>query len=327
LSDPDTSKISKARDIAFVRFQVPDLGRLQTFAEQFGLLSVARTPDKLYMTGTHAPAFIYMATHGEPRFDGVAFELGSSDDLSVFGRMCNAPVEPLDGPVNGQRVRLLDPDGFSIEAVVFDERATTGPDPATPDIPTNDGVAKKRWNQEKQQAPGPSEVCRLGHVVLNVKDYDRSQRWYKERFGFITSDEITAENGSPVGAFMRCDRGSEFTDHHTLFLMQAPEVGFNHAAFEVRNFDSLMAGHDHLASSGHQHRWGIGRHILGSQIFDYWRDPWGHVLEHWTDGDLMNADWGSRRTPISQLRAVQWGHVAPHGPATGKTTDNHEDTQ
>ena len=39
--------------------------------------------------------------------------------------------------------------------------------------------------------------------------------------------------------------------------------------------------------------------MLGSQIFDYWRDPWGHTVEHWTDGDLLDAGWGSR-TSISR---------------------------
>jgi len=34
---------------------------------------------------------------------------------------------------------------------------------------------------------------------------------------------------------------------------------------------------------------GVGRHLLGSQIFDYWRDPWGQKHEHYADGDLFDA--------------------------------------
>jgi len=34
--------------------------------------------------------------------------------------------------------------------------------------------------------------------------------------------------------------------------------------------------------------WGVGRHNLGAQVFDYWADPWRHVHEHWTDTDLLN---------------------------------------
>jgi hypothetical protein len=51
--------------------------------------------------------------------------------------------------------------------------------------------------------------------------------------------------------------------------------------------------------------------VLGSQIFDYWRDPWGHTLEHWTDGDLMTASWGSREATLQDLAGVQWGMPMP----------------
>jgi hypothetical protein len=110
---------------------------------------------------------------------------------------------------------------------------------------------------------------------------------------------------------MRCDRGELPTDHHSLFLVGSGSPKFNHAAFEVADFDDLMTGHDYLAAKGRHHEWGIGRHILGSQIFDYWRDPWGHTLEHWTDGDLLNATWGSRKTDIAELIGTQWGPETP----------------
>ena len=30
---------------------------------------------------------------------------------------------------------------------------------------------------------------------------------------------------------------------------------------------------------------GRGRHLLGSQVYDYWSDPWGRVHERWADTD------------------------------------------
>ena len=66
-----------------------------------------------------------------------------------------------------------------------------------------------------------------------------------------------------------------------------------------------------LQEKQYQHHWGVGRHVLGSQIFDYWRDPWGHTLEHWTDGDLMTAGWGSRDATIQDVMEVQWGMKMP----------------
>ncbi|MEO0439212.1 MAG: VOC family protein, partial [Pseudomonadota bacterium] len=157
-----------------------------------------------------------------------------------------------------------------------------------------------------------SHVKRLGHCVMNVSDFRVSERWYKERFGFITSDEIEAAPGAAIGAFMRCDRGEEPTDHHTLFLAQLPEKpGFMHAAFEVAGIDDLMLGHAHLTEHKRDSAWGVGRHKLGSQIFDYWNDPWGHELEHWTDGDLFTASDGSNVATVDDLLSVQWGMKNP----------------
>ena len=148
--------------------------------------------------------------------------------------------------------------------------------------------------------------------MLNVTDFRRTEAWYKERFGFITSDEIEAAPDVSIGAFMRCDRGTRPTDHHTLFVLGTGHPMFNHAAFEVLDFDDLMRGNAHLAQTVSAHDWGVGRHFLGSQIFDYWRDPWGHGMEHWTDGDLLDAEWGSRRASMKELIGVQWGPSFPH---------------
>lgn len=135
---------------------------------------------------------------------------------------------------------------------------------------------------------------------------------YKSLFGFITSDEIQVAPDVAMGAFLRCDRGDTPTDHHTLFLAQLPTgPGFNHAAFEVRDIEDLLAGHARLIAQNHTPAWGVGRHYLGSQVFDYWRDPWGHTLEHWTDGDMFTAADGSRIGTLDEVLGVQWGPPMP----------------
>jgi hypothetical protein len=40
------------------------------------------------------------------------------------------------------------------------------------------------------------------------------------------------------------------------------------------------------------------RRRLGSQVFDYWKDPNGFTMEHFTDGDLFNASSGSEKWPV-----------------------------
>jgi len=107
-------------------------------------------------------------------------------------------------------------------------------------------------------------------------------------------------------------------DHHTLNFASIPGIPpkFHHVAFEVADFDDLMAGSHHLELQGYRHDWGVGRHILGSQVFDYWRDPWGHRIEHWTDGDLFDAHTPPNVVDLPSMLGHQWGPAAPADFAT-----------
>ncbi|MEO0578348.1 MAG: VOC family protein, partial [Pseudomonadota bacterium] len=185
-------------------------------------------------------------------------------------------------------------------------------EPVTPEqrVPINSGENRARRGEPVRLTAGPSHVKRLGHVVLFVADFRTSEAWYKDRFGFVTSDDIYMENeANVVGAFMRCDRGEIPTDHHTVFLMGRKENAgqLQHAAFEVNDWDDVMVGHDYLAEKNYTPQWGIGKHVLGSQVFDYWRDPHGHILEHFSDGDVFPADHPAGLHPVSILHTVQWG--------------------
>src|SRR5262245_44074988 len=72
-------------------------------------------------------------------------------------------------------------------------------------------------------------------------------------------------------------------------------------------------GHDYLAQFGtYEHMWGIGRHVLGSQVYDYWADPWGRVHEHWADSDRLNLANGSNLVPAEEALTSQWGGGAAH---------------
>jgi catechol 2,3-dioxygenase-like lactoylglutathione lyase family enzyme len=299
----------KADDIAFVRFSAPDLDQMEAFLNDFGLVRAARDETTLYMKGEGSDPFVHVTHKGAPGFAGVAFRALSVGDLETLAAKTGAKVDALAGPGGGKVVRLTDPDGFSVEAVAGREAAPAIVAPAGPIM--NDSRAHPRSNAPKRVRQGASHVRRLGHCVLNVSNFRVSEAWYKERFGFITSDEIKMSPEFSLGAFMRCDRGDKPADHHTLFLLGTGAPKFNHAAFEVTDFDDLMSGHDVLKDKAYRHQWGVGRHVLGSQIFDYWRDPWGHTLEHWTDGDVMTASWGSRDATPMDLMGVQWGMKMP----------------
>ncbi len=300
----------RIEDVAFVRFQVPDLEVMKSFLDDFGLEIAAQDTRRIFARGTGTNPFVHVSEIGEPGFAALGLRAASLADLEILAQAENRSITALDAPGGGFVLTLTDPDGHLVEVVAGQTPASPLP---VPDHPaTNTITSHARTHTPKRIKAGPAHVARLGHCVLNVSDFRASEQWYKARFGFITSDEIALAPEFSIGAFLRCDRGERPTDHHTLFLIQSPNgPGFNHAAFEVADLDDLMAGHERLKASGHTAEWGIGRHILGSQIFDYWRDPWGHTLEHWTDGDLFNAQDGSNTASLQDLLGVQWGPTPP----------------
>jgi catechol-2,3-dioxygenase len=304
----------RIEDIAHVRYAAPDLAAMRAFLEDFGM-GCFEEGGRLYGRGTDGRPFIHVTERGVARFLGVGLRAESVADLEKLAASEGVPVEDLAEPGGGKIVRLTDPDGYGVEVIAGQAKGQAAPPFA--DLPRNTAAAKPRQRATVRVEPGPAHVCRIGHAVLKVSDFRTAERWYKDRFGFITSDEVEAAKNVPLGAFMRCDRGDKPADHHTLFLAQLPgELGILHAAFEVANLDDLMLGHQHLRAKKRQPAWGVGRHIMGSQIFDYWKDPFGNELEHWTDGDLFTAADPPQKQPMSALLAVQWG--APHPMFAGK---------
>jgi catechol 2,3-dioxygenase-like lactoylglutathione lyase family enzyme len=283
---------------------------MKSFLEDLGLHDAGSTEGRLFMRGKGPAPFLHATELGEPGFAGIAFRARSLADLETLATRESVEVENLDAPGGGKVVRLMDPDGFRIEVVAGQSMGDASAFPSR--APWNSANHRERLGTVKRVAKGPAHILRLGHCVLNVSKFRVSETWYKERFGFITSDEIELQPGFSFGAFLRCDRGDLPADHHSLFLAQSPKGhGFNHAAFEVRDFDDLMTGHDFLKEKARTPEWGVGRHILGSQVFDYWRNPWGHTVEHWTDGDLLTAAERPNKAGLADLLGVQWGPPAP----------------
>lgn len=306
--------VIRVEDIAHVRYSAPDLPEMRRFLEDFGL-SCFEDAGGLYAHGTDGRPFLHVTEPGDAGFRALGLRAQSIADLETLAAHEGVVVEDLREPGGGKLVRLVDPDGFNIE-VVAGQSCGEATLPFA-DIPRNTAANRLRHRELVRLVHAPAHVRRLGHAVLNVSDFRTSESWYKSRFGFLTSDEVEAAKDVPLGAFMRCDRGDRPADHHTLFLAQLPQKrDILHAAFEVANLDDLMLGHQHLKAAGRSAAWGVGRHIMGSQVFDYWKDPWGHELEHWTDGDLLTAADPPQKMPMSALLGVQWG--SPHPMFAGK---------
>ena len=301
----------KADDIAYLIFEKPDLDRQQSFLEDFGFNVAKKNDDVLYMKGFGTSPYFYVAHRGSAsRFLGSAYVVKTQAALEKLAEATGSTIESVDGPGGGQKVRLLDPSGFIVD-VIFGRTEVEPIETRREALPANTPWQKNRINQCQRPVLEPSPIQRLGHVVMMSADFMGTAGWYMKHLGLIPTDVQCTPDGTPALAFMRLDRGHEPADHHTVVIGQGPEAQYLHSAYETLDQDSIGQGQQYLRWRGWQHFWGIGRHILGSQIFDYWLDPYGHEMEHYADGDMFDASYPTQYHLLDRGGLWQWGDDLP----------------
>jgi catechol 2,3-dioxygenase-like lactoylglutathione lyase family enzyme len=311
---PDRSRnpVIKVVDIAWLEFDRPDLTRAESFARAFGFYTSQRGPDELQLRGTQTGGPCVILRRGrQSRFAGVAFRACDETDVLRLADHFGVLALPLPEAIGGISVELTDPSGVRVRVVAgLDE---------LPELPGqrpqvfNFGRDVCRTNGSQRPPRAPARVQRLGHLVMQSTKYREALNWYLDNLGMIVSDFLyfpgQRERG-PAMSFIRCDRGSTPADHHTLALALGPANRYVHSAYQVSDLDALAAGGEYLCERGYSRSWGIGRHIQGSQIFDYWRDPDGYLFEHFTDGDLFDNTLQPGWAPFTASGLAQWGPPA-----------------
>jgi len=304
--------ITKAADLAYVRLRAPDLDAMEAFLASFGMTRSDRTATALYMRGSDAAHHIHITEEGSAAVVGFAFHATGEQDLARLAAIPGAsPAESIDEPGGGRRVRLREPNGFQIEVVHDMQRLTPI---AVPRDPINTGHEPlRRAGKPLRLGNSPAPIKRIGHAVLATPRVAETVRWFRETLGLIGSDDIYAgSKDNIIGSFNRLDRGPEYVDHHVLFCIHNERHGLNHISFEVPDIDAVIKDHEYLASLGkYEHLWGVGRHLLGSQVFDYWCDPWGRIHERWADTDRLNAGSPANLHSVELGLGSQWGTPAP----------------
>jgi catechol 2,3-dioxygenase len=148
----------------------------------------------------------------------------------------------------------------------------------------------------------PFDLKKLGHVVLKVRDLQRSVDFYTRVMGFRVSDVYPDSMVRGGMVFLRCN-----TDHHCLALVggapsEARHQELHHLAFEVATLDEVLRAREHLI----RHDVAIdfeGRRRAGVQIAVEFRDPDGHLLEIYWGLDQVGSE-GHVRPPEEWV----WAH-------------------
>lgn len=234
----------------------------------------------------HADLILYAADGAG--LDHIALEVESESSLRTLlkqiedaGHRVVRPVEPGTRPGELLTGEVHDLDGNRLLLVV----RALGEKGATPAL--SDGRPKRR----------------LGHVVLWTTRVKEQEAFYAS-LGFQVSDR------SHIGmSFLRCNK-----DHHSIALARScgSQVGLQHVAYDIGTIDDVMREFGRLREDGVECIWGVGRHGPGNNVFSYYRDPAGNVIENYGDmeecadeGAIQARYWGPEN------RGDVWGVAGP----------------
>lgn len=141
--------------------------------------------------------------------------------------------------------------------------------------------------------PRSIRVRKLGHLVLAVRDLDRSIKFYEDVLGLQVSDRIADDL-----CFMRCGQ-----DHHDLALTQIPKdsptiddlphygrPGLEHFSYLVDDIAEMERAVEMLQERGIPIVRGIGKHGPGENCFLVFKDPDGNNVEIYCEMRQITPD-------------------------------------
>jgi catechol 2,3-dioxygenase len=274
-----------------VALNVPDLAKAESFYTEVWRLEVAhRKEGAVYLRGSGTDHHLLALYAGgeQPQLRQVTLRARSAEALQAVaeaapraGATIISPIAPLvKNPAGGTGVTLRDPHGRIFQVVHGD-----------------------RTHEARE--PVRDQPIRLTHVVLNSHAVDETKAFMEQALGFTLADR------TGILAFMNCN-----SDHHTLAVGITDNDALNHIAFLMPDCDSVMRGGGRMKDAGYPIQWGPGRHGPGDNLFNYFIDPFGVVIEYTAEVQQVDHTYQPRgpedwKWPPGRLD--QWGISPPPG--------------
>ncbi len=281
--------MSKVIGLRGLVLETPELEASTAFyVDVWGLLPVASPhADRQYFRGQGNEAWVLGLVRGTQRrlltvrlavaSRGAVHALHAS--LQRAGVPVLAPPASLAGPGAYYGFVFKDPDDRSVEV-----SACSDPLPPT-----------------AHSAPSP---IRASHLVLNSPQARAAADFYVKHLGFEISDWYEKD----AIIFLRCNE-----DHHCLGLGQGHNAALNHMAFLVHDAEAVKLASARAAERGAQPVWGPGRHGPGGNVFSYFKDPAGFVVEYTAEliQIATGTAWQAKEWARTPANANTWGTGGP----------------
>lgn len=292
-------KISR---LGYLVFEVSDLPAWESFAvDALGLMVGEKEPDGALLLRMDEQAQRFRLEPG-PTDDVlyVGFEVDTESDLHALGDALSTaglPVSVCGAEDAATRrvqhlLRTEDPNGVGIELFCG----------AIP--------AESPFESEQLSCGFVTGEEGLGHIVLNAKDAEATEHFYREQLGMKLSDRIDlpiAPGRSIATTFLHAN-----PRHHTLAFagIEMPKK-MHHFMIEVREMDAVGRAYDRVSDEGIQIISSLGRHSNDRTFSFYARTPSRFEVEF---------GWGGRKVDDSTWQVAHydhgstWGHRRPARP-------------
>lgn len=156
--------------------------------------------------------------------------------------------------------------------------------------------------------PGLRPKC-IDHVNFTAADPEKWAQEMNATCGFLLSERTTGYEIS----WMRAADGR----HHTIAAVLADKGGLHHTSWEYNSFQDFKGLADALIPEGRRLVWGPGRHGAGDNLFLYFQNSAGFLVECIAEMEVIHDDYFEPRVSepgenLSNWKVVnQWGALPP----------------
>lgn len=151
-------------------------------------------------------------------------------------------------------------------------------------------------------APG-DRPTKFEHVSVKARGLGRTERFIQQGLGFKFSDRL-----GRTASWWHCD-----ADHHGMAIVFGPRPELSHYAWSAPDLNAMGRIADRLCARGRKLIWGPSRHGPGNNLFIYFHDEDGAMIEVCADLALMppEGDYQARQWPGGLGAINQWGGPPP----------------